>query len=746
MGCSVILLLTCAYFYGSASKALEARILSEASLQTQNHVRDFEQIFASARSIADSIAARQMRRGEASRADDEQYFGDLLTHSPKEFVFGVYFVPEHISWKDPHCGTYVTRTSFPKRAPSTYDHQDPKQDWYWIPKTTRQRHVTGCYFDSDANISMVSATQPVIDSQGQLLGVSGVDISIETIKAMTGRLKVQLPGEDLKLQTTMLVDSNGALVAHPDPKLLAGKDHDPANFSTLPLSKVVNLKQASGVGHVVLNGVAQTVVWAKSDATGWTTILSVPDSQIAGQLAPLRTRMIGLCFVGVVLLGFLMFLVSRQFLSPLVGLERSSRVLTTGDCSVTFQVRSNDEIGRLAASLNDLTNHFRSIAGTAVLVATGDLSQPPTPKSSNDTVGLAFLDIIRSWSQHVSELKGRTSGLDRSVRGLENVLGQSTDIHAEVGFKVSHSVQSVQELVQAGGAISDSNKEIDHSLAALRATFEQMLEMVDQTSQESSSQIQQTSESREQVQAVWDDFNSLLATMKTAAQQAELTQEKIESLAQKQVVLGDIVSNLGSMSRDTGMLALNASIEAARVGPAGAGFAVVAEEVNALAARSARATKEVETILGAVRHEIQELLSEVNRTTTLVEQGEMSTENGCMAMKFLLTSVDNVEGSAQSNRERLLSIQGVSHRVRDSLDNIETLGKETVYAAETIVDQAMTLSNEISSIETEMLTFSTITNEIVGVSDGIRDASHALKDISSAFTLEISQKEIKQAA
>jgi len=174
------------------------------------------------------------------------------------------------------------------------------------------------------------------------------------------------------------------------------------------------------------------------------------------------------------------------------------------------------------------------------------------------------------------------------------------------------------------------------------------------------------------------------------------TAKKVKRLGESSQRISKVASLIDQIALQTNLLAINAGIEAARAGEQGQGFAVVAEEVGQLAARSAAATKEIELIVTNIQQETSEVVEAMELGTTQVVEGtnlvgdakqslskilEVSRQIDTLVQSISSATVSQAETS-QAVTELMKEIAKVSERTSNSTRQVSGSLKETLGIAQ----------------------------------------------------------------
>jgi methyl-accepting chemotaxis protein len=278
-----------------------------------------------------------------------------------------------------------------------------------------------------------------------------------------------------------------------------------------------------------------------------------------------------------------------------------------------------------------------------------------------------------------SPAEGSSSQLTRDLAGLEKVLNRSAAGAARTSVRV-------QTLAREVDRIFDSTRAIQETLEGLGGNISQSASAAEEGAESTRRMADLT---RQGLQ----ESDQAVSTVRQLQQQTGLTAERLESLMGHIAQVNEVSKVIGEIADRTGMLSLNAAIEAAHAGAAGRGFAVVADEVRKLADRTSRQTREIDDLLEAIRKDLNpareamaqslDLASETRTQVEAVEQRFAGIAN------LAESTAGNVSSIAQTATEQQAAARTLVEASGRLLDSTGTLKAE----AEAVAQDAFSLSS-----------------------------------------------------
>jgi len=186
--------------------------------------------------------------------------------------------------------------------------------------------------------------------------------------------------------------------------------------------------------------------------------------------------------------------------------------------------------------------------------------------------------------------------------------------------------------------------------------------------------------------------------MQKIALRVQETAKAVENLGARSDQIGAIIGTIEDIADQTNLLALNAAIEAARAGEQGRGFAVVADEVRALAERTTRATKEIGGMIKSIQQETKAAVREMEIGVREVETGTIEAEKSGRAIAEILEQISSVDNQvaqiATAAEQQTATTNEITNNMQQVTDVVQATSRGALESAQA-ARQVNRLSNEL---------------------------------------------------
>ena len=575
----------------------------------------------------------------------------------------------------------------------------------------------------------------------------------------TARVLAELPS-DASPEQTAAAQQQWSSRAMPFPVTVAALGHGdsllPAAVSEAVERAVVS-EGKSGNSSALRTGAVFS--WRRlADGTVWIASVSNADLYARGTVSPyLLASLVGMSVLFALGVAYYM---ARDVSTPVAILRAAAERLAAGDLRAAASYESEDELGDLARSFDNMVEALRTTLARVSKSADGLEARASALGPVCRTLSVATTEQeqgTRRAAESMEQINAQVSGIAQSSSVLNESIEESSSSILELGAsgeelnetasllssKVDEVSSSIEQMVRSVKQVSENTEALAAAAEETSASMEEMATSLREVDTSAAEAVRLSQRVVERAESGRMKVRETIAGMEAIREATETAESVIRNLGARAVEIGAIVNVIDDVADETNLLALNAAIIAAQSGDHGRAFSVVAEEIKDLAERVLASTKEIGGLIRSVQDEAGKATAAIERGSKSVASGvDLSAEAGMALEEITAASQDSgtrITGIVSSLREQAKAaghVVDLMERVRSGVDVIRQASAEQNRGNVVVFQGAVTMREVALQVrgttEEQSRGSIRIRESVEGVREAVERINSALQEQSQA--------------
>lgn len=536
-------------------------------------------------------------------------------------------------------------------------------------------------YEPSENVTASFIARAVSDVEGSRIGVIAYQIPIESLnKTMSERTGLGETGE------TYLVDANNIMLT--DSRFTSTPFASRTPINSHAVTQAMNGQSGA---EIIDNYVASKVVSSFQPinfrGTRWALIAEISEAEMSAPIEDQIWTLLLSSIVVISLLGVVGYFIGGRLVNPIATISNVAGALANGKLDTIIPYGDNkDEVGELAGSIAKFRDSVIEAGRLQAKAEEAEIARLKAQEEAKEQDRLNQAEQERALKineqraaeeqkkqrfELANQFEEKVASIAKEVMTKADLLKQSANLVDQSARDIfQRSTESYQDSQEAGASVT--------SVATNTAGMHKSIEAINARVQQASENTQSANE---------------------AAADAVTQVDLLDGVAQN---VGDVIKLINDIAEQTNLLALNATIEAARAGEAGKGFAVVASEVKSLANQTASATREIENQITEMQSATKSAIDAVRGVTSKITLIDEIASDISHAVQQQAAETSGIGDAASAAAE-------ITNRVANRIDSVGLAARANASimssvdeASSELLDLAVGLDQQVKEFVNEM--------------------------------------------